>query len=87
MYNLWFNDDGDMELDFDSDIEVYFNPLLFIFFLVIFGAGYVYSLQYMQDIRISGDVKLFGEHSKPIFQQHIANVYNYSLRVSTKSAF
>ncbi|KAG8635011.1 protein MICRORCHIDIA 6 isoform X2 [Manihot esculenta] len=54
MYNLWFNDDGDMELDFDSDIE---------------------------DIRISGDVKLFGEHSKPIFQQHIANVYNYSLRV------
>ncbi|KAJ9129246.1 hypothetical protein P3X46_033956, partial [Hevea brasiliensis] len=56
LYNLWLNDDGDMELDFDSNIE---------------------------DIRISGDPKLFqvGDLPKPIFQQHIANVYHYSLRV------
>ncbi|KAJ9135345.1 hypothetical protein P3X46_032539 [Hevea brasiliensis] len=65
LYNLWLNDDGDMELDFDSNIENYFIPLLSF-----------------SDIRISGDPKLFqvGDLPKPIFQQHIANVYHYSLR-------
>uniref|UniRef100_A0A2N9FU04 Morc S5 domain-containing protein n=1 Tax=Fagus sylvatica TaxID=28930 RepID=A0A2N9FU04_FAGSY len=55
VYNLWLNEDGYMELDFDSDIE---------------------------DIRINGDPKLFqaGDHVKPICDQHIANLYLYSLR-------
>ncbi|KAM3713540.1 hypothetical protein ACJW31_01G263400 [Castanea mollissima] len=55
VYNLWLNEEGYLELDFDSDTE---------------------------DIRINGDPKLFqaGDHVKPICDQHIANLYRYSLR-------
>ncbi|XP_030953884.1 protein MICRORCHIDIA 6-like isoform X8 [Quercus lobata] len=54
VYNLWLNEEGYLELDFDSDTE---------------------------DIRINGDPKLFqaGDHGKPICDQHIANLYRYSL--------
>uniref|UniRef100_A0A5B6Z0S5 Morc S5 domain-containing protein n=1 Tax=Davidia involucrata TaxID=16924 RepID=A0A5B6Z0S5_DAVIN len=56
IYNLWLNDEGDMELDFDFDAE---------------------------DIRINADPKLIqtGHHPKPVCDQHIANLYHYSLRV------
>ncbi|KAK9271675.1 hypothetical protein L1049_002038 [Liquidambar formosana] len=56
IYNLWLNDDGGLELDFNSDPE---------------------------DIRINGDQELFkaGMRSDPLRDQHIANLYNYSLRV------
>ncbi|KAJ7970805.1 protein MICRORCHIDIA 6 [Quillaja saponaria] len=56
IYILWLNNDGSMELDFDSDIE---------------------------DIRISGDQKLFqaGNQMKPVYDQHMANQYKFSLRV------
>ncbi|KAM7512477.1 hypothetical protein LguiB_011352 [Lonicera macranthoides] len=56
VYNLWLNDDGDMELDFDSDVE---------------------------DIRINADAKLFqtGQYANSLNDQHIANLYRYSLRV------
>nr|POF00035.1 protein microrchidia 6 [Quercus suber] len=55
VYNLWLNEEGYLELDFDSDTK---------------------------DIRINGDPKLFqaGDHIKPICDQHIANLYRYSLR-------
>ncbi|TQE02994.1 hypothetical protein C1H46_011358 [Malus baccata] len=53
VYNLWLNDDEDMELDFNSDPEVMFIPFLhFIYFesnwthcyrnLVLVLAGYLY---------------------------------------------
>ncbi|KAJ9683404.1 hypothetical protein PVL29_019125 [Vitis rotundifolia] len=56
IYNLWLNDEGDMELDFDSDVE---------------------------DIRINRGPKLFqrGKHVNPIYDQHMANLYHYSLRI------
>ncbi|PSS35237.1 Protein MICRORCHIDIA like [Actinidia chinensis var. chinensis] len=56
IYNLWLNDDGAMELDFDFDVE---------------------------DIRVNADPKLLqtGCHPNPVSDQHIANLYRYSLRV------
>ncbi|GLT83802.1 hypothetical protein SLE2022_020730 [Rubroshorea leprosula] len=51
IYNLWFNNDGKLELDFDSDSK---------------------------DIRIQGDTKKVG---RAVNELHIANQYNYSLRV------
>ncbi|XP_052197865.1 protein MICRORCHIDIA 6-like isoform X2 [Diospyros lotus] len=56
IYNLWLNEDGDMELDFDFDVE---------------------------DIRVKADPKLLqtGCYPNPVSDQHIANLYRYSLRV------
>ncbi|KAF7838310.1 protein MICRORCHIDIA 6-like [Senna tora] len=56
IYNLWFNDDGNLELDFDTDPE---------------------------DIRIAGDIKKVDVRPawKEINEQHIANRFQYSLRV------
>uniref|UniRef100_F6HUX5 Morc S5 domain-containing protein n=1 Tax=Vitis vinifera TaxID=29760 RepID=F6HUX5_VITVI len=56
IYNLWLNDEGHMELDFDSDVE---------------------------DICINRGPKLFqkGKHVNPIYDQHMANLYHYSLRI------
>jgi hypothetical protein len=34
IFNLWFNDDGNLELDFDTDPEVVFFVLLILLFLV-----------------------------------------------------
>ncbi|XP_050384228.1 protein MICRORCHIDIA 6-like isoform X1 [Argentina anserina] len=52
IYNLWLNDDGDMELDFNSDPE---------------------------DIRINDEKT--SQESKPIFYHHVANQFQFSLRV------
>ncbi|XP_028118752.1 protein MICRORCHIDIA 6-like isoform X9 [Camellia sinensis] len=56
IYNLWLNDNGDMELDFDLDAE---------------------------DIRVIADPKLLQTGCRPnqVSDQHIANLYHYSLRV------
>ncbi|GAV58332.1 HATPase_c_3 domain-containing protein [Cephalotus follicularis] len=56
IYNLWYNDDNNLELDFETDPK---------------------------DIRISGDTKKVDTRPswKTINEQHIANQYNYSLRV------
>ncbi|KAK2981552.1 hypothetical protein RJ640_027977 [Escallonia rubra] len=55
IYNLWLNDDGSTELDFDFDAE---------------------------DIRINYNAELFqtGNRPKPDRDQHIANLYRFSLR-------
>ncbi|XVF14069.1 hypothetical protein REPUB_Repub09cG0025000 [Reevesia pubescens] len=55
IYNLWLNNDGDMELDFNSDPE---------------------------DIHINGQPKICqgGSCTNPGFDQHVANIYHYSLR-------
>ncbi|GMP30276.1 hypothetical protein CsSME_00005013 [Camellia sinensis var. sinensis] len=57
IYNLWLNDNGDMELDFDLDAE---------------------------DIRVIADPKLLQTGCRPnqVSDQHIANLYHYSLRVN-----
>jgi hypothetical protein len=34
IFNLWFNDDGNLELDFDTDPEVVVFVLLILLFLV-----------------------------------------------------
>ncbi|GMP30274.1 hypothetical protein CsSME_00005013 [Camellia sinensis var. sinensis] len=56
IYNLWLNDNGDMELDFDLDAE---------------------------DIRVIADPKLLQTGCRPnqVSDQHIANLYHYSLRI------
>nr|XP_011468284.1 PREDICTED: MORC family CW-type zinc finger protein 4-like [Fragaria vesca subsp. vesca]XP_011468285.1 PREDICTED: MORC family CW-type zinc finger protein 4-like [Fragaria vesca subsp. vesca] len=52
IYNLWLNDDGDLELDFSSDPE---------------------------DICINGENT--SQKRKPIFDHHVANQFQFSLRV------
>ncbi|KAM5581701.1 hypothetical protein ABKV19_010782 [Rosa sericea] len=52
IYSLWLNDDGDMELDFNSDPK---------------------------DICINGGKT--SQKSKPIFYHHVANQFQFSLRV------
>lgn len=83
IYNLWFNDDGDAELDFESDPEVNISIVLYPFsfiFSIISNEG----TRWLQDIRISGETKrIQTKHGwKTTNEQHIANKFHYSLRVS-----
>ncbi|GMP30271.1 hypothetical protein CsSME_00005013 [Camellia sinensis var. sinensis] len=61
IYNLWLNDNGDMELDFDLDAE---------------------------DIRVIADPKLLQTGCRPnqVSDQHIANLYHYSLHTQVYSS-
>jgi len=88
IYNLWCNDDGNLELDFDTDSKVVFVILLVLFLCALF---YFYNLalllirgtSYMQDIRIAGDVKRIDTLKawKSVNEDHIANRFRYSLHV------
>lgn len=91
IYNLWFSDDGNVELDFDTDPEV---GTSFSLFIVVFSSKLYYIpwslpvncfvVAWLQDIRIGGDVKKV--QAKPAWrsvnEQHIANRLHHSLRVS-----
>lgn len=91
VFNLWLNDDGEMELDFESDEEVsdvclvaycwISNFLLWVAFKVVF------LIFWSQDIMISGAPKMLETNSvqKMVNQQHIANRFRYSLRVSSNA--
>lgn len=92
IYNLWFSDDGNVELDFDTDPEV---GTSFSLFVVVFSSKFYYILRslpvscfvvaWLQDIRIGGDVKKVQANPawRTVNEQHIANRLHYSLRVSS----
>lgn len=92
IYNLWFSDDGNVELDFDTDPEV---GTSFSLFVVAFSSKLYYILlslpvscfvvAWLQDIRIAGDVKKVQANPawRTVNEQHIANRLHYSLRVSS----
>ncbi|KAI3987500.1 hypothetical protein MKX01_011637, partial [Papaver californicum] len=69
IYNLWFTDDGEMELDCESDAEV-------------FLSWYDYAcLTCLQDIRLPGAPKVAKKVSlQAIGQQISLTSSNYSLR-------
>lgn len=79
-----------MELDFDSDVEVFFISLLsFTSLLSSKLLGWLLLIWWLQDICINRGPKLFqkGKHVNPIYDQHMANLYHYSLRVSQDFPF
>lgn len=85
---MWCNDDGSLELDFDTDSKVVFVILLVLFFLALFSFYNLALLlmrgnSYMQDIRIAGDIKRIDTLKawKSINENHIANRFRYSLHV------
>ncbi|KAF5958680.1 hypothetical protein HYC85_005905 [Camellia sinensis] len=81
IYNLWLNDNGDMELDFDLDAEVPF--ILLLLLLSVGSFNLLVSNTMLQDIRVIADPKLLQTGCRPnqVSDQHIANLYHYSLRV------
>lgn len=84
VYNLWLNDEGITELNFDTDPKVVFLFYQFSFQLcveIVLSHGESYS--HMQDIRIAWDIKKIGTKPawKRIQEEHIANRFRYSLRV------
>lgn len=84
VYNLWFGDDGNTELDFDTEPKV-----VFLFYWSSFSPCVEIALSYgeiysrMQDIRIAWDIKKVETRPawKRINEDHIANRFRYSLRV------
>ncbi|KAI3807026.1 hypothetical protein L1987_22946 [Smallanthus sonchifolius] len=83
VYNLWLDDDGNMELDFESDPEVSNSSLLYIF------CGYFYHVipisqkhNLVQDIRLAWDGKTNAKDysNKAITDNHIAYRLRHSLR-------
>lgn len=86
IYNLWCNDDGNLELDFDTDPEVvflfyWFSFALYCFAIVLSCLWRESSL--MQDIRCLGDIKKINTVPawKELNEQHIAHRFRFSLRV------
>ncbi|XP_028118761.1 protein MICRORCHIDIA 6-like isoform X3 [Camellia sinensis] len=87
IYNLWLNDNGDMELDFDLDAEVPFILLLLLLsvgsFKLYLSCSLLVSNTMLQDIRVIADPKLHQTGCRPnqVSDQHIANLCHYSLRI------
>ncbi|XP_040362764.1 protein MICRORCHIDIA 6-like [Rosa chinensis] len=89
IYNLWFNDDGSAELDFDTDPEVNNLCHSIFFFLNVVKVACTSLMRWLpvswllQDIRISGDTKKVNARLgwKRVNEQHIANRFHHFLRV------
>ncbi|RZC17173.1 Protein MICRORCHIDIA 6 isoform B [Glycine soja] len=82
IYNLWCNDDANLELDFDTDPTVVF-VILLVFFFFFLALLLMRGTSYVQDIRIAGDVKQIDTLKawKSVNEEHIANRLRYSLHV------
>lgn len=84
IYNLWFNNDGDMEIDFNTDLKVVFLFYWFFFCSVFWNQAFWWGgYSHMQDIRIAGYIKKIDTIPtwKRVNEEHIANRFRYSLRV------
>lgn len=86
IYNLWCNDDGKLELDFESDLEV---QMIFTFWVVVIVSKILPHIlssngKCLQDIRICEDANKNEKGSSKLSasEQHLANRLRFSLRVS-----
>lgn len=87
IYNLWLNDNGDMELDLNFDVEVPFIIFLLLLVVTLFLSYLPCWLPIintiLQDIRVNADPNLLqtGSLKTSASDHHIANLYRFSLRV------